>query len=48
MITNGEEKRDFLYVEDCCVGFETVMKKFDNLNRLKVIDINYGKYIKII
>ena len=48
MITNGEEKRDFLYAEDCCVGFETVMKKFDNLNRLKVIDINYGKYVKII
>ena len=48
MIINGEEKRDFLHVEDCCVGFQTVMKKFDNLNSLGVIDINYGKYIKII
>jgi len=48
MITNGEEKRDFLYAEDCCVGFETVMKKFINLNHHKVIDLNYGKYIKII
>lgn len=47
MITNGEEKRDFLYAEDCCAGFETIMKKFHNLNSHKVIDLNYGKYIKI-
>jgi nucleoside-diphosphate-sugar epimerase len=48
MITNGEEKRDFLYAEDCCAGFETIMKKFHILNHHKVIDLNYGKYVKII
>lgn len=48
MITSGEEKRDFLYAEDCCSGFETVMKKFDYLKQYKVIDLNYGHYTKII
>lgn len=48
MITSGEERRDFLYAEDCCSGFETVMKKFDYLKQHKVIDLNYGHYTKII
>jgi len=48
MITNGEEKRDFLYAEDCCAGFEVVMNKFHHLKHHKIIDLNYGKYIKIL
>jgi nucleoside-diphosphate-sugar epimerase len=48
MITSGEEKRDFLYAEDCCRGFEIIMKKFHHLVRYKIIDLNYGKYTKII
>jgi len=29
MLTDGEEKRQFLYAEDCCEGLEAVMKNYD-------------------
>jgi nucleoside-diphosphate-sugar epimerase len=47
MMTNGEEKRDFLYAVDCCRGFEIIMKKYNYLNSHKIIDLNYGQYTKI-
>lgn len=30
MLTDGTEKRQFLYAEDCCEGLETVMNCYDN------------------
>ena len=29
MLTDGEEKRQFLYAEDCCEGLEAVMKNYN-------------------
>ena len=52
LITDGEEEREFLYVEDCCEALETIMlnyKDFNSSNELhatsfkstKIIDIAY-------
>jgi nucleoside-diphosphate-sugar epimerase len=48
MLTDGNEKRDFLYAEDCCRGLEIIMNKFDKLKNNISIDLNYGIYTKII
>lgn len=48
MITDGSEKRDFLYAEDCCRGLDIIMNKFDKLKDKHLIDLNYGSYNKII
>jgi len=48
MLTNGQEKRDFLHVDDACSGLEVVMKNFEKLKKFKTIDLNYGRYTKII
>jgi len=48
MLTNGQEKRDFLHVDDACSGLEIIMKNFAKLKKFKTIDLNYGKYTKII
>jgi nucleoside-diphosphate-sugar epimerase len=48
MLTNGNEKRDFLYADDCCHGLLIVMKKYKILKRQEIIDLNYGFYTKII
>jgi nucleoside-diphosphate-sugar epimerase len=48
MLTNGEEKRDFLYAEDCCSGLEVIMNKFNKFKSRKYIDLNYGKTTKIL
>jgi nucleoside-diphosphate-sugar epimerase len=48
MLTNGQEKRDFLHVDDACSGLEVVMKNFEKLKKFKAIDLNYGRYTKII
>jgi nucleoside-diphosphate-sugar epimerase len=48
MITDGSEKRDFLYAEDCCRGLEIIMNKFNKLKDKNLIDLNYGFYNKII
>lgn len=48
MLTNGQEKRDFLHVDDACSGLEVVMKNFEELKKFKTIDLNYGRYTKII
>jgi nucleoside-diphosphate-sugar epimerase len=46
--TNGQEERDFLYVEDCCRGLEIIMNRYTALKKFKTIDLNSGKFIKII
>ena len=48
MLTNGNEKRDFLYADDCCHGLLVIMKKYNDLKRQEIIDLNYGVYTKII
>jgi len=47
ILTNGREKRDFLYAEDCCAGFEIIMKKYNILKNKNIIDLSYGKYTQI-
>jgi nucleoside-diphosphate-sugar epimerase len=48
MLTNGNEKRDFLYADDCCHGLLIIMKKYNDLKKQEIIDLNYGVYTKII
>ena len=47
MRTNGEEKRQFLYVKDCCKCLTFLMDNFDTLNRIQ-FDISSFKWEKII
>lgn len=46
--TNGQEERDFLYVEDCCSGLEIIMNRYTALKKFKTIDLNSGNFIKIV
>ena len=49
MLTDGQEVRDFLYAEDCCIGLEKIMLKYKEIKRLKKsIDLTSTKYVKII
>lgn len=49
MLTDGQEKRDFLYAEDCCVGLEKILKNFRKIKKLKKsVDLTTGKYTSII
>ena len=49
MLTDGQEVRDFLYAEDCCIGLEKIMLKYIEIKRLKKsIDLTSTKYVKII
>ena len=49
MLTNGKEEREFLYAEDCCIGLEIMMKKFDKIIKQKDhIDLTTFKSTKII
>jgi len=49
MLTNGKEKRDFLYVDDCCSGLYIIMKNYNQiLKTKKSIDLTTGKYTSIL
>ena len=49
MLTDGQEKRDFLYAEDCCVGLEKILKNFKKIKKVKKsVDLTTGKYTSII
>ena len=49
MLTNGQEKRDFLYAEDCCVGLEQIYINFNKIKKIKKsVDLTTGKYTSII
>jgi nucleoside-diphosphate-sugar epimerase len=48
MLSNGKEERDFLYAEDVCSALELLMKNFSKFKKYEFIDLNYGKYYKII
>ena len=49
MLTDGIEKRDFLYADDCCAGLEKIMLKFNKFKKNKYpIDLASGKNTSII
>ena len=49
MLTNGQEKRDFLYVEDCCEGLEQIYINFNKIKKIKKsVDLTTGKFTSII
>jgi nucleoside-diphosphate-sugar epimerase len=42
---NGEEKRDFLYVEDLCLAIECILKK--QKKNFEILNISYGKTFSV-
>lgn len=46
MKTNGEELRQFLYVEDCCKCFDIIMSNFSDIDE-KELHVSSFKWIKI-
>ena len=49
MLTNGKEKRDFLFAEDCCEGLEKIYLNYDKIKKLKKsVDLTTGNYTSII
>jgi len=49
MLTNGKERRDFLYVDDCCRGLELIMKNYKKIKKkTQYIDLATSKYKKIL
>ena len=48
MLTDGEEERDFLFIDDCCIGLETIMIKYNKIKKNRIVDMSYGKFSKII
>ena len=48
MLTDGEEERDFLFIDDCCIGLETIMIKYNKIKKDRIVDMSFGKFSKII
>lgn len=48
MLTDGEESREFLYVEDACECLEILSKQYDKIPRRDNLHITNGNPIKII
>lgn len=48
MLTDGNEERQMLYSRDCCECLETLMLKYDNLDRSKELHITNFEWFKII
>tara|TARA_Y100001935_G_C17262512_1_gene487242 strand:- start:95 stop:940 length:846 start_codon:yes stop_codon:yes gene_type:complete len=49
MLTNGKEKRDFLFAEDCCEGLEKIFLNYNKIKKLKKsVDLTTGKYTSIL
>ena len=48
MLTDGNEERDFLFIDDCCAGLEKIMIKYNHINKKDIIDMSFGKFSKII
>lgn len=49
MLTNGKEKRDFLFAEDCCEGLEKIYLNYNKIKKLKKsVDLTTGNYTSII
>ena len=48
MLTNGNEERDFLYIEDCSEALEILINNYDKIDKKDEINIASHKNIKII
>ncbi len=49
MLTDGKEKRDFLYAEDCCSGLYQILNNYNKIKSFKKsVDLTTGKYTNII
>ena len=49
MLTDGKEKRDFLFAEDCCEGLEKIFLNYNKIKKLKKsVDLTTGKYTSIL
>lgn len=48
MLTNGNEKRDFLYSKDCCRGLELIMNNYSIFKKEKEIHLTTTKFTSII
>ena len=46
-LTTGEQKRDFIYVEDVVSAFMTILKKTSDLQRYNEFDVGTGKLIEV-
>jgi len=47
MLTDGVEKRQFLYAEDCCRALEVIMNSYDEFNSEDNLHITSFEYIQI-
>jgi nucleoside-diphosphate-sugar epimerase len=48
MMTDGEEERDFLYIDDCCEALEIIMSHYSEFSSSDNLHITRFKYTKII
>ena len=48
MLTDGKEKRDFLYSEDCCAGLELIMDNYNYYKKEKEIHLTTTNFTSII
>lgn len=48
MRTDGMEERQFLYSEDCCECLEILMKKYDDIDRKKILHISSFEWNKVV
>ena len=48
MLTDGKEKRDFLYSEDCCAGLELIMGNYNYYKKEKEIHLTTTNFTSII
>jgi len=48
MLTDGNEERDFLYIEDCSEALEILINNYDKIDKKDEINIASHKNIKII
>ena len=48
MKTDGQELRDFLYVDDCSKALIAVMENFEHINRSALLHITSGHFTRII
>ncbi len=47
LLTNGLEKKQFLYVEDCCEGLYEIAMRFDDLRKYEIIDLSSFSWITV-
>jgi nucleoside-diphosphate-sugar epimerase len=40
LLTNGLEKKQFLYVDDCCEGLYEIAMRFNDLKKFEIIDLS--------